>query len=290
MYTTNPSNAISTIHFLNDQNIVQDLSATELSIINPIPSLDLLDKVNKDLDKRIDDEKKTISLSVENLSGVVSETNLSVENLSGLLKETITSCETTNKRIDDLDATVSAEAGKLITSISQTDGKLDKVESSKITDAYVDEISESKIKNLTDDLTNLSANYVKNAGDSISNLTVDNDLVVKNTMKLGDAFEISKDGYVKAPFIQTKSVDGITISGQGETKTGKVKIDIENAADNVIIGNTSLAGHIKNAIDDLDVDITQAEEGYIIDKVSQENGKISATTRSLTSADIPTIP
>lgn len=91
MYTTNPSNAISTIHFLNDQNIVQDLSATELSIINPIPSLDLLDKVNKDLGERINDEKKTISLSVENLSGVVSNTNLSVENLSGLLKGTIAS-------------------------------------------------------------------------------------------------------------------------------------------------------------------------------------------------------
>jgi hypothetical protein len=281
MYTTNDE--LSTIHFLNDQNIVQELSVAEEGKLNPIPSLSLLNKVNDDLEKRIDDGSKTastISLSVENLSGFVKTTidehSLSIGNLSGLLDATITSCDDISKRIDGLDATVSADKGNFITSITQKDGKLESVEFTQIDDNYVKEISEEKITGLTDDLKNLSANYVKKAGDSISNLTVDNDLTV--------------DGYISSNYVKTVKDEGIVITGAGADKHGKVKIDIENAADNVMIGDVSFSGHIKNAINELNYETVTLRSKEIIDSIGETNGTIFVKKRNLAATDIPTLP
>ncbi len=281
MYTTNDE--LSTIHFLNDQNIVQELSVAEEGKLNPIPSLSLLNKVNDDLGKRIDEGDKTagtIALSVAGLSGflktTIDEHNLSIGNLSGLLDATITSCDDISKRIDGLDATVSADEGNFITSITQKSGKLDSVGFAKITDDYVDAISEGKITNLTSDLANLSANYVKKAGDSIANLTVDSDLSV--------------GGYISTNYIKTVKNDGIVITGVGTDKHGKVKIDIEDAANNVIIGSVSLSDHIKNAIDALDVACVTLSSGEMLNWIKQEDGKISLGKRPMAATDIPTLP
>lgn len=281
MYTTNDE--LSTIHFLNDQNIVQELSVAEEGKLNPIPSLSLLNKVNDDLGKRIDEGSKTagtIALSVENLSGLLKATiddhSLSIGNLSGLLDATITSCDGISKRIDGLDATVSADKGNFITSITQTDGELKSVEFAQIDDSYVKEISEGKITNLTSDLANLSANYVKKAGDSIANLTVDNDLTVS--------------GYISTNYIKTEKDNGIVITGAGDDKHGKVKIDIENAADNVIIGEKSFSKHINDAIEALDVDYVGGSAGEMVRGVSETNGKITVTVNKITTEDIPELP
>ena len=281
MYTTNDE--LSTIHFLNDQNIVQELSVAEEGKLNPIPSLSLLNKVNDDLEKRIDDGNETaetIALSVENLSGFVKTTidehSLSIGNLSGLLDATITSCDDISKRIDGLDATVSADKGNFITSITQKDGKLESVEFTQIDDNYVKEISEEKITGLTADLKNLSANYVKKAGDSIANLTVNNDLTV--------------DGYISSNYVKTVKDEGIVITGAGEAKHGKVTIDIENAADNVMIGDVSFSGHIKNAIEALDVAQKQVETKKMIRKISETDGKIDVVIEDIVADDIPELP
>jgi hypothetical protein len=265
MYTTNDE--LSTIHFLNDQNIVQVLSVAEEGKLNPIPSLSLLNKVNTDLGKRIDDGNETagtIALSVENLSGLLKTTtdehSLSIGNLSGLLDATITSCDGISKRIDGLCADVSAETGKVVTSIVEKAGKIDSVGSAKITDEYVESISEGKITGLTDDLKNLSANYVKKAGDSIANLTVDNDLTVGGRAKIGDKFTVSKDGFIETEFIKTSDHNGLSVIGQGEAKNGVLYVDLQSArmklnggTEGFEINGTSLSGHIKNAIDALDV-------------------------------------
>lgn len=277
MYTTNDE--LSTIHFLNDQNIVQELSVAEEGKLNPIPSLSLLNKVNTDLGKRIDDGNDTvesisgtIALSVESLSGLLNKTidehSLSIGNLSGLLDATITSCDDISKRIDGLDADVSAEAGEVVTSVKQKAGEIVSVGSAKITDDYVDKISEGKITNLTSDLANLSANYVKKAGDSIATLTVEKDLSVGKNVSFGKNFKVSEDGFIDAEFIKTSDHNGLSVIGQGTGKNGVLYVDLQNAKMNLKgstegfeINGTSLSGHIKNAIDALDVDYVGGSVG-----------------------------
>lgn len=280
MYTTNDE--LSTIHFLNDQNIVQELSVAEEGKLNPIPSLSLLNKVNTDLGRRIDDGNDTvesisgtIALSVENLSGLLNKTidehSLSIGNLSGLLDATITSCDGISKRIDDLDADVSADDGNVVTSVKQKDGIIVSVGSTKITDDYVEKISEGKITGLSDDLKNLSAhydNYVKKAGDSIANLTVNNELSVGKNVSFGKNFKVSEDGFIETEFIKTSDHNGLSVIGQGTEKNGVLYVDLQNAKMNLKgstegfeINGTSLSGHIKNAIDALDVDYVGGSVG-----------------------------
>ena len=305
MYTTNDE--LSTIHFLNDQNIVQELSVAEEGKLNPIPSLSLLNKVNTDLGKRIDDGNDTvesisgtIALSVENLSGLLNKTidehSLSIGNLSGLLDATITSCDDISKRIDGLDADVSAEAGEVVTSVKQKDGIIVSVGSAKITDDYVDKISEGKITNLTSDLANLSANYVTKAGDSIAKLTVDNDLSVGKNVSFGENFKISEDGFIDTEFIKTEKNHGIFIAGPDETTHCGISADIEDiniklkdGAKNFLINDTSLPDHIQNAINKLGLDCVTLSSGEMIDWIKQENGTISLGKRPIKSTDIPTL-
>ena len=308
MYTTNDE--LSTIHFLNDQNIVQELSVAEEGKLNPIPSLSLLNKVNTDLGKRIDDGNDTvesisgtIALSVENLSGLLNKTidehSLSIGNLSGLLDATITSCDDISKRIDDLDADVSADNGEVVTSVKQKDGKIVSVGSAKITDDYVDKISEGKITGLSDDLKNLSAhydNYVKKAGDSIAKLTVDNDLSVGKNVSFGKNFKVSEDGFIDTEFIKTEKNHGIFIAGpDGTTYCGisanieDINIKLKDGAKNFLINDTSLPDHIQNAINKLGLDCVTLSSGEMIDWIKQENGTISLGKRPIKSTDIPTL-
>ena len=306
MYTTNDE--LSTIHFLNDQNIVQELSVAEEGKLNPIPSLSLLNKVNTDLGKRIDDGNDTvesisgtIALSVESLSGLLNKTidehSLSIGNLSGLLDATITSCDGISKRIDDLDADVSADDGNVVTSVKQKAGKIVSVGSAKITDGYVENISEGKITNLTSDLANLSANYVKKAGDSIATLTVEKDLSVGKNVSFGKNFKVSEDGFIETEFIKTEKNHGIFIAGPDETthcgisaNIEDINITLKDGAKNFLINDISLPDHIQNAINKLDYDEVVLTSNKIIDSIKEVDGKISVTTRNLDATDIPTLP
>ena len=56
-----------------------------------------------------------------------------------------------------------------------------------------------------------------------------------------------------------------------------------------LVGDTAVSTQITNAINALDATAVTAGTGKVIDSVSQTNGVVSATTRSLVKGDIPTI-
>lgn len=56
-----------------------------------------------------------------------------------------------------------------------------------------------------------------------------------------------------------------------------------------LVGSTAVSTQITNAINALDATAVTAGTGKVIDSVSQVNGVVSATTRSLVKGDIPTI-
>lgn len=264
MATYTKNEELSSIHFLNDGNIAQELdSGIE---INPIPSLGLLDEVNTKLQEQITSNDSDIS-----------DLQLSVESISDLLGDTITSCDNINTRIDDLDSTVNATKDEFVTSITEEGGKLISVKSSKVKDNNIDDetISESKIKNLSKDLQNLSANYVKKSGDNVSALTVDND--------------ISINGGIKSKYLNVETNGDIKI-GEGNDKHGSISINVENGISNVKINDKSISNYIDDAINELDVENTQITSGKTIRHIKEVDGKIVVGVDDITSADIPVIP
>lgn len=73
------TNTISSIHFLNDRNISQNLSGDGIEF-NPIPSLSLLNKVNIDLKNNIDEKINELDVN-DSIGGKhVIITNLSQQN------------------------------------------------------------------------------------------------------------------------------------------------------------------------------------------------------------------
>lgn len=135
MATEYTTNKIDEIYFLNDKNIAQSLS-DDISF-NPIPSLSLLNTVNDNLIKKIDNDIQDIN------------SNLTADN-----GEFITG--------------IKQESGKLI---SITTSKLtdDFIDNGKI--------SISKISGLTNSLDDLSSNYVKKTNFKTSTIDNDKGFV-----------------------------------------------------------------------------------------------------------------
>lgn len=98
---------------------------------------------------------------------------------------------------------------------------------------------------------------------------------------------------------QIVKVDDYTYKLQSQEKNATTWADVSTltipnkTADiealQALVGETSVATQITNAINALDATAVTAGTGKVIDSVSQTNGVVSATTRSLVKGDIPTI-
>jgi len=239
-----------------------------------------------DSEKHSEDKKFITGIKQEN--GVVSE--ISSRQLSS--SDIFDLNNTIDAKINELDSSVSADTGKFITSVTQENGKLKTKTDSKVTDDFiVDEtISESKIKNLTSDLENLSSNYVKRSGDVMTgklsapslsaellNVTKkyeDNHLVdfkvcesgVETTLVGGKIVKISSD----------KGLEDIEVNGES------VKTTLENLSSTTY---TKAEGYTEDKINALSGN-KEVQNGRIT-KITWDKGNItSVESRKLSSSDI----
>ena len=205
--------------------------------------------------------------------------------------------------IEALDVASQAVAtGNKITAIEQVDGKISVTTGAIVVDD-IPELPQTKITGLTTSLAgkqdaltmdgtyNAESNKVATQStvtNAIAALDVEDTAVEKNFVtavsETDGKIAITRRALVAddIPDLATSKITGLdtTISG------------INSAIDAVeaLVGETAVATQISNAIGALDAAAVTAGQGEILESVTQTNGVVSVTKRSLVANDIPTIP
>lgn len=197
-------------------------------------------------------------------------------------------------------ASTSVGTGNKITAIEEVDGKIS-VTTGAIVPGDIPELAQSKITGLEADLAAIEGDIAElqtaigeggSVADAITEAIGALDVTDTAVEKQFVTAVSETDGKVAItrraltaddiPEIATSKVTGLdtTLSG----------INGEIDALQGLVGETAVGTQITTALDALDAAAVTAGQGEILESVSQENGLVSITKRSLTANDIPTIP
>ena len=203
--------------------------------------------------------------------------------------------------IEALDvASTSVTTGNKITAIEEVDGKIS-VTTGAIVPGDIPELPQSKITGLVTDLAAIEGDIAElqtaigeggSVADAISTAIGALDVTDTAVEKQFVTAVSETDGKVAItrraltaddiPEIATSKVTGLdtTLSG----------INTEIDALQGLVGETAVGTQITTAIGNLDAAAVTAGQGEILETVSQTDGLVAVTKRSLTANDIPTIP
>lgn len=196
-------------------------------------------------------------------------------------------------------ASTSVTTGNKITAIEEVDGKIS-VTTGAIVPGDIPELAQSKITGLEADLAAIEGDIAElqtaigeggSVADAITEAIGALDVTDTAVEKQFVTAVSETDGKVAItrraltaddiPEIATSKVTGLdtTLSG----------INGEIDALQGLVGETAVGTQITTALDALDAAAVTAGQGEILESVSQENGLVSITKRSLTANDIPTL-
>lgn len=223
-----------------------------------------------------------------------------IANLTSDLASKATPADITSA-IEALDvASTSVTTGNKITAIEEVDGKIS-VTTGAIVAGDIPELPQSKITSLETDLAAIEGDIAElqtaigeggSVADAISTAIGALDVTDTAVEKQFVTAVSETDGKVAItrraltaddiPEIATSKVTGLdtTLSG----------INTEIDALQGLVGETAVGTQITTAIGNLDAAAVTAGQGEILETVSQTDGLVAVTKRSLVAADIPTIP
>ena len=203
--------------------------------------------------------------------------------------------------IEALDvASTSVATGNKITAIEQVDGKIS-VTTGAITAGDIPELAQSKITGLETDLAAIEGDIAElqtaiGEGGSVADAIADaiGALDVTDAAVAGQVVSAvsETDGKIAVtrralvsddiPELATSKITGLDTAISG--------INTEIDALQGLVGETAVGTQITTALDALDAAAVTAGQGEILETVSQTDGLVAVTKRSLVAADIPTIP
>ena len=223
-----------------------------------------------------------------------------IANLTSDLASKATPADITSA-IEALDvASTSVTTGNKITAIEEVDGKIS-VTTGAIVAGDIPELPQSKITSLETDLAAIEGDIAElqtaigeggSVADAITEAIGALDVTDTAVEKQFVTAVSETDGKVAItrraltaddiPEIATSKVTGLDTALSG--------INGEIDALQGLVGETAVGTQITTAIGNLDAAAVTAGQGEILETVSQTDGLVAVTKRSLVAADIPTIP
>ena len=289
----------------NIENTIEQLSAdTRSAINNAINALDItpLTAGQGRVFNTITETNGKVSATTRNL--VMAD----ISGLDGAMDDLWSSAYTrstayTRSQIDGLDATVSTTGHNVVTSVTQTNGKVASVGSRQLGISDISglsgELAEvwssayTRSNTYADTRYNAATAYTSNqingldgsigsAGQVVTAVTQQNGKVTGSSKALGmgDISGLNNSLNGKQKII--KAGNNITISTGATADT--INAVVPNVSDFITQAN------VTNAINALDFTGVTAGTGQVVASVKQANGVVSATLKNITSGDVPTLP
>ena len=238
--------------------------------------------------------------SIEAIEAILGELEATdVEALLGLLEKDLAEKSDITAEIAKLDFTEVGGTNKVITTISQTDGKISataadlnatNVPATALGDGYTSTNVQGILGELKGKINDITTNALGvEAGDGISVTGSGSTKTIAAKVKSGDSYiEVTEDG------IASKGIDtaiSTAVSNlKGNASTGydtlkgledKVKANEGDISDlKTKVGTTGVADQITAALDKLDL-TEVGGTGSVITTISQADGKVSATAATL---------
>ena len=289
----------------NIENTIEQLSTDTTSAINnAINALDItpLTAGQGRVFNTITETNGKVSATTRNL--VMAD----ISGLDGAMDDLWSSAYTrstayTRSQIDGLDATASTTGHNVVTSVTQTNGKVASVGSRQLGISDISGLSSelaevwssayTRSNTYADTRYNAATAYTSNqinglddsigsTGQVITAVTQQNGKVTgsSKTLGMGDISGLNNSLNGKQKII--KAGNNITIS------TGATADTINAVVPNV--SNFITQANVTNAINALDFTGVTAGTGQVVASVKQADGVVSATLKNITSGDVPTLP
>lgn len=268
-----------------------------------------LESTNSSLADTRESLNTTADALVTNTEALNKRIDLTEDNIQTSKQEVI-------DKINDLDvAKVEIATGEIIRSISQLDG-LVAVEKRALTEEDIPNLSISKIVNLQNELDSLSDeivgvstelhtaiedsaeslnqsleqtnNYVSSISERISNLDLDTVTAAEGKM-LTALSQVDGQVSVETRDIIEADIPNLPISHITDLENTITQINASVEAAKTELNNSinSVSSKIESTIQDLDVEEVSVNTGEVISSISETDGKISVSKKTLTAADIP---